>query len=129
MPRRLFGRSLLITDTISPEEIGFAGKDMGKEEDKNELTRFAWSGVKFRSGWRENIEDRWLTNRFAFSKSEIANDLSGRSRGGVLSRWLNRLLVIFQSEPLFGVRVVQYLLNFSDLYFTNGVFKSANRWL
>jgi hypothetical protein len=32
---------LWITETISTGEIGFAGRDMGKEEDKNEFIRLA----------------------------------------------------------------------------------------
>ncbi len=106
------GRSFWITETISAGEIGFAGIDMGKGDDKNVLTRLAWLGIEFRSEWGENIEDKWLPKRFAFSKSEIANDLSGRSSGGILSQWLISLLVSFQREPLLGVSVIKYLLNY-----------------
>jgi len=73
---------LWIIDTISEGEIGFAGRDMGRGEDKNDLTRLVWIGIGFKSGWGENIEDRWLPKRFAFSNSEIASDLSGRLSGG-----------------------------------------------
>jgi len=78
MSRRFLGRSFWITETILLRESGFVGRDKGKREDKNVLTRLAWLGVEFRSEWGKNIEDKWLPKRFAFFKSEIANDLSSR---------------------------------------------------
>jgi len=39
-----------MTVTISDGEIGLAGRDMGKGEDKNELTRSVWSGIEITSG-------------------------------------------------------------------------------
>jgi hypothetical protein len=120
---------LWITETISAGEIGFPGRDMGKGEDKNEFSRLVWSGVKFRSEWGKKIEDRWLPKIFTFFTSEIANDLSGHSSGGVLSRWLISHLVVFQRKSLLWLRVVKYLLNCSDLYFANWIFKSVMRWL
>jgi hypothetical protein len=47
-----------MTVTISDGEIGLAGRDMGKGEDKNEFTRSVWSGIEITSGWREKVENK-----------------------------------------------------------------------
>jgi len=62
-------------------EIDLAIKDMGKGEDKNDLTIMKWSGVGYVNMSREK-EDMWLPERFIFSNSEIANDFSGLLSGG-----------------------------------------------
>ena len=128
-PGALLGRSFWMTVTISDGEIGLAGRDMGKGEDKKEFTRSVWSVIESTSGWGEKVRDKWAPKRLAFSKSVIANELSGHSRGGIFSRWFVSFYVIFQREPLLGDRVLRYRLNCSDLYFANWVLRLFDRWL